>query len=955
MEHRIILGGEQYLPFARNCVAKLKKLGLKYASQTFKVDGVTISVEITPGHDYIRLEGGEFPLYQFFTTGARTQTKSSFGEVTRGYALSVKLDKKTKTLKATATGSTLERSTDNPPKWKFAANPLAISSFLDFQIAFQVSGLNQHQFFPNAEGPRFIEDGWVSAGQLVDITGKGLQAVTPYSYDIGYDAALGILSKKGKPRGVFGLAPDADWYRRGASQRVENPDKPEYGSRFFLMLTDTSGNFYVYPAGEFDIDLRLQSPYVSQQIKTNIADDVVNKQKLPYPAWARPFAALEDREILRAAGGFGFSHRPEHAGMRWEFSSDGKRMVCLIPSDLPEPVNGTLRYEPEKSGKPIDAIESKPGMLELEIEITLTGPEPRDFDVTLTVTNEVKPTDEQYIIAAQYYWGDIKDAHTPTGLEKDELVVMDLSVFHKRNAPVDGSEPPYSAVRSIAQVKSFATGNLIREFTTHWADAPLGMASGPYTPIVGRDDIAGGTLLNDYYYEATEGVALIAREMNKSFLVIGSPTVASNIVASFLDEIQPYNAAITEVTPGHLTWMDNKTQKCLDALYDHLEAAGFEKGIEWVVRTNLTNTQFRLSGIMEATPDAANVMTSLLSYDLRALAFAVQTSAFKNEGVDITRQDRIQVIVRNEVVHTVDPPSPEFKALAESSDAAWTPGGWTKLDHREMMNPSKSLLAFRSFSYAKASTSGNSPYPLIRSDANLDMPVGASVYNLRALSFICGDPFDVFCVHPAGHWSLTTRPLVYYSGVSKHLRYGWRHHSEVTDAIPDATKFTQNMIDIISVQVVEEDATYAIKSSHLELFNQAYGKNLKIEDFYFQFENISRPVFGDRKLENTRIINKTASPVTWAEFITVLHRPVVTAWRGGSTSIRMSDVTAPVPTCYMDLRNYLYAGLVDKMGALSDGGSVGGSIFQILPVRYEAALPVLRGTAFFGGTTIKLK
>lgn len=58
MEHRLILGGEQYLPFARSCVAKLKKLGLPYANQSFEVDGVSIKVRIEPGHEYIRLDGG---------------------------------------------------------------------------------------------------------------------------------------------------------------------------------------------------------------------------------------------------------------------------------------------------------------------------------------------------------------------------------------------------------------------------------------------------------------------------------------------------------------------------------------------------------------------------------------------------------------------------------------------------------------------------------------------------------------------------------------------------------------------------------------------------------------------------------------------------------------------------------------------------------------------------------
>lgn len=57
MEHKLILGGEQFLPFARSRIKALKATGLKYASQSFEVDGVSINVKIAGEHEYIRLEG----------------------------------------------------------------------------------------------------------------------------------------------------------------------------------------------------------------------------------------------------------------------------------------------------------------------------------------------------------------------------------------------------------------------------------------------------------------------------------------------------------------------------------------------------------------------------------------------------------------------------------------------------------------------------------------------------------------------------------------------------------------------------------------------------------------------------------------------------------------------------------------------------------------------------------
>lgn len=58
MEHRLVTGGYEFLPFARSRVRALKALGLDYAAQSFKIGGVTIRVRIEPGHEHIHIEGG---------------------------------------------------------------------------------------------------------------------------------------------------------------------------------------------------------------------------------------------------------------------------------------------------------------------------------------------------------------------------------------------------------------------------------------------------------------------------------------------------------------------------------------------------------------------------------------------------------------------------------------------------------------------------------------------------------------------------------------------------------------------------------------------------------------------------------------------------------------------------------------------------------------------------------
>lgn len=69
MEHKLIQGGEQYLPFARSRIKALKATGLKYASQKFEIDGVSISVKLVGEEEYIEILGDVTITYEFFASG----------------------------------------------------------------------------------------------------------------------------------------------------------------------------------------------------------------------------------------------------------------------------------------------------------------------------------------------------------------------------------------------------------------------------------------------------------------------------------------------------------------------------------------------------------------------------------------------------------------------------------------------------------------------------------------------------------------------------------------------------------------------------------------------------------------------------------------------------------------------------------------------------------------------
>lgn len=61
MEHKLILGGEKYLPFARSIIRKLRSAGLRYAApRPLMLPDATVTVRIDGEHEYIRLEGSSF-------------------------------------------------------------------------------------------------------------------------------------------------------------------------------------------------------------------------------------------------------------------------------------------------------------------------------------------------------------------------------------------------------------------------------------------------------------------------------------------------------------------------------------------------------------------------------------------------------------------------------------------------------------------------------------------------------------------------------------------------------------------------------------------------------------------------------------------------------------------------------------------------------------------------------
>lgn len=116
MEHLLIQGGDQWLPFARSCIKRLRATGVPYASQRFEAGDSSIKVRIAQEHSYIEITGAALSFLSGVTRDCFTVEVPDSVGVPAYSALD--------SLKATAEARRLlpKNSDGSPPPTGFALN-----------------------------------------------------------------------------------------------------------------------------------------------------------------------------------------------------------------------------------------------------------------------------------------------------------------------------------------------------------------------------------------------------------------------------------------------------------------------------------------------------------------------------------------------------------------------------------------------------------------------------------------------------------------------------------------------------------------------------------------------------------------------------------------------------------------------------------------------------------------
>lgn len=860
MEHKLINGGDIWLPFARSRIKAIKATGLAHASQQFVMpDGATVRVRVTPGHDFIELTAVPDEGYQFFTTGPVVQTQDG---AYRGHSLKVRVvpDKDNPgqhKLKAKAIASTLVADVptpERPARWRFepVANEITLAS--PRKNVWQVQGVPEHQYYAkDASGKHpagvapypMLVNSWSQALATAGLGEHGSSIVTPQTIiDAEYDVSPSLFRKgAANPTAgpttdspdakIYGArVPDADWYKRAAFVKVTHP---EHGSRTFNVLSDISNQFHVYPANaDMNFALMKQAerdwPAHEASIKTGILDTFVQRADAPLPAWCRtdPEQARVTFERATLEGNEEWVNeyvfrKPQY---RWAFNSDCTKACAVVFEDIAGIPRAPDQITP-KRGDGSEVKESLPGLVELGLHIAITGPNPEDFTFSLSLDRELRATvTKEYVMAADYAWV-VKDGETAV-TDLDDLILLTGAIYHTSDErqlvpSATNVDLDLNALKGIVTVRNYTQDKDIRAFLV--SDTNL-----PYAGIRQRpDEFDSQTRWALPYFEARS--VLISYDLRILAFVVQQRLIVQDLSGG--------------VTPGR----DDRDQ-------------GVYKAAQRVL-------VYAHNALVQAkTMDADSPLNAQL-----ADVFASTSS----EGLFRFPVDEVGEYRRGLTLGEGTPGQPDHMHAAYRSLDLMRARFDERFQALYWYGPLNAQFLFNGGSVNAG------PYLYFNKIAN----------TLRTGSH------EAFSIHPDGSWSITTAPIYYYSGAGTDLanKYPWVYDGTLDEQI-DPALMKQAMVDIINVRVTAKDGTTEdVRGTHLACINEAFGTDWTEQDFLCEF-SLHEEVTAGGTVPTIHRYLTAASQTPGADDVFLVYRN----W----SHLEGSDVVGAGNPVYLDPRATLY-------------------------------------------------
>lgn len=445
--------------------------------------------------------------YQFYTTTGTPEWfySSSFGYLPTGSSIVIPTPKEptenqTEPVRIVpepylSTVQTPPLNDQGNPVWKYLETPNTIEEFntLMNQSLFpqkgiwQINGVPEPIYYVTSlyDGSKIkvhkkLLNAWMEVGGMM--YGAGTASPVRYTetfYDIGYDVAPGVMTRS---TGANQQMPDGDWPQRACLRQVSTGE----WTRTFIILSTSDDAFICWPillSNQFDTSLveNASPELLAQSYKANVPDQYAVTITPNYPSWVYLKNVMERVDSTDA--------RPDPR-YRWSFNSTGTCAISVMierttfnetwkkiqytypaqqdwftviqnnagfalwPNNSTPSVSDTgINVQVNSFGlfdgvhqvSPVTPIyEDRFGVVELDFQIEITGPELDEFTFAIAIKSSSSPDELEALNLGMLFevayampldWSKISAVSTDSLLPKNSNMTV---------SPLTGNPPLYS-------------------------------------------------------------------------------------------------------------------------------------------------------------------------------------------------------------------------------------------------------------------------------------------------------------------------------------------------------------------------------------------------------------------------------------------------------------------------------------------------------------------------------
>jgi hypothetical protein len=496
--HRILTGegAEIYLPFAESRLRELVSMvGDGTASQVFSTGAAKIWVRVVGDEHYINIAmEGDGYVFEFATSGKPLKRQptgivdSIFGDVPMYATAWVQTDVVVDEGKIVIEPRISHRTESVSQNYSINRRALQVSHvnegvvYPQADAAKRAAGVYdrivQSSFAPGhsfSGGPIWQQP--LSQSTRVAITVQTGFPFAAKTRDVSFDLPLGVADSL-EDFSEYRVSTNADWPREGAVQTVTHS---KHGTREFGITVDASGKFHIYPLAANTLH---GYSYDGDSVDPKYVHHLVPK----YPTWM--FVAPRTmRDFAANTGGKSLNDfYKEWPDYEWKFNHLGTKACAVVfckeqfvnddaywAADATTeawtkakwddffwwnlgPFEDTMLDQTGYTKDGNDIYMYGPGLVEVEIKITLTGPNLKDFVSELVLVEKRAPhTAVECTVLAGYSYIDIPTKNVSAG----DLLTLDLEYYYAKDSTIQVNGYTTNPDKYFWRLRNLTTGNTV--------------------------------------------------------------------------------------------------------------------------------------------------------------------------------------------------------------------------------------------------------------------------------------------------------------------------------------------------------------------------------------------------------------------------------------------------------------------------------------------------------------